>query len=233
MKKSKYKLYYKGKKVKIVLPKENLVDCGTEVDVYYCKDGCIKIFKCKISDSSASVLQTIKVIRDPNLYCIHNLYYDSKALTAHVKAYDMDYYKEEKLNVLTMPMDYSLDNFHDLCKLAERLSLYKIIVNDLHEKNVIMQRNRLIVIDADRWFKCDTFNYDYLVSENYRAIVHLLMRLYYRELVNFGKIEPLEYNIYDKVLGNLESIKAQKIFQELSEYKYPIDYIEAKVKKLR
>lgn len=213
MKKSKYKLYYKGKKVKIVLPKENLVDCGTEGDVYYYKDGCIKIFKCKISDSSASVLQTIKVIRDPNLYCIHNLYYDSKALTAHVKAYD--------------------NNFHDLCKLAERLSLYKIIVNDLHEKSVIMQRNRLIVIDADRWFKCDTFNYDYLVSENYRAIVHLLMRLYYRELVNFGKIEPLENNIYDKVLENLESIKAQKIFQELSGYKYPIDYIEAKVKKLR
>lgn len=234
MKKLKYKLYYERiKKVKIVFYKDSLVDSGTDGDVYYYKDGCIKIYRNIMPDYSISVIKTIKNISDPNLYCIRNLYYDSKNSVSNVKAYDMDYYRDEKINILTMPMDYSLDNFNDLCKLAEKISLYKIEINDLHEKNVIMQRNRFIIIDADRWFKRETCDCDFLFAENYKAVVHLLMRLYYRELVNLGKIEPLDYNIYDKVLGNLERIKAREIAQELSGYKYPIDYIEAKVKKLR
>lgn len=150
----------------------------------------------------------------------------------------MDYYLPDDIDILTMPIDYILDNFNDLCDLACKLASHSIMMSDTHEDNVILQENRMILIDADRWARVDDLYDDYDVKlGNHHAIVHLLCRLYYSALTKLGKVSESSYypsdNDYNMVLRQLENISIEELLKEHQEFKYPIDYIEAKVKKLR
>ena len=63
----------------------------------------------------------------------------------------MKYYDSEDIDVLTMPMSYILDNFYDLFESVTKLSDKNILIQDLHDGNVITNKNQIIVIDADMY----------------------------------------------------------------------------------
>lgn len=230
---------YKERKTKVLLElnKSDYILSGCFSDVFFYEDGCIKIANCLIPSENIKVLEKLKSIIHPNLYKIRNFYYNSMDEFSYVKAYDMDYYEPDTIDFLTMPMDYILDNFSDLCKLAKKIVSHSILMTDTHEGNVILNKNRMILIDADRWVVDDEqFNPDFLKTENNRALVHLLFRLYYSALINSGKIAKNSYdpsgNGYNKVLNQLEQTLIEDVLKDHQKFKYPIDYIEDKVKKL-
>ncbi len=237
---SNYYCLYKEKvtKVLLALNKSDYIASGCSSDVFFYKDGCIKVATYSIPKQNILMLEELRKITHPNLYKIRNFYYSSRDELAYVKAYDMDYYEPEDIDILTMPMDYLLDNMSDLCKLANEMVLHSILITDTHEGNVILKKNRMILIDADRWvIDNGQFNLDYLKADNNRALVHLLFRLYYSALINSGKMAKNSYypsgNGYNKVLRQLECTTIEDVLKEHQIFKYPIDYIEAKVKKLR
>lgn len=235
----KYYYFYKERVTKIWLEvdESDYISSGCFGDVFFYNDGCIKIATCLIPYPTIAILDELRNIVHPNLYTIRHFYYNSTDESAFVKAYDMDYYLPDDIDILTMPIDYILDNFNDLCDLACKLASHSIMMSDTHEDNVILQENRMILIDADRWISFYSLDNDELKSDNYRAIVHLLCRLYYKALTKLGKVSESSYypsnNDYNMVLRQLENISIEELLKEHQEFKYPIDYIEAKVKKLR
>lgn len=237
-KKTNYYTLYKEKitKTSLEINESDYISSGCFGSVFFYKDGCIKVAKCLIPKTTISILEELKKITHPNLYRIRNFYYNSMDESAYAKAYDMDYYLSDSINILTMPIDYILDNMNDLCKLACKMASYSILMTDTHEENVILQKNRMILIDADRWVMDLYDSYD-LKIENYSAIVHLLCRLYYQALIDLGKIDKrsygCNYNDYNRVLNQLERISIEEVLKEHQGFKYPIDYIDTKVKRLR
>lgn len=235
----KYYSFYKERVTKILVEfdENDYISSGCFGNVFSYNDGCIKIATCLIPYPTVAMLDELRNIIHPNLYKIRHFYYNSTDESAFVKAYDMDYYLPDDIDILTMPIDYILDNFNDLCDLACKLASHSIIMADTHEGNVILQKNNMILIDADRWIRIDDLDNDELKLDNYRAIVHLLCRLYYSALENLGKVSKNSYgqvdNDYNRALKQLENISIENLLKEHQEFKYPIDYIEAKVKKLR
>lgn len=184
------------------------------------KDSCIKIFKYphNINNKLEEILRIISELDLENMYQIKKiLYNDEKDLIGYM----MKYYQEEKIDILTMPVEYTIENMIGLYKLANSLGKRNIRTHDLIPINTILTENKIIVIDTDGYFledyECANFN-------KY-GINCLLTDLYKKHL-------SLNHNISNynpETINNIDNLFQQHnpeiIYKKLSKHKYPIDYI--------
>lgn len=224
------KLYNEhNNKVLINVDEKNKIGSGIYATVYLINGYAFKKFKCPLSRLEKGAFLAIKDIEHPNLYKVKELFYDSNTLE-NLRAYSMKYYGNDDINILTMPTEYTLDNLSDLHKLATILANKHIIMSDLHTKNVIMQRDRIILIDRDNDYYC-TDNCEMISYHNDYVVKDLLIDCYLKQLKSMYKDnESLDYR-YKAIISHLTSCTFDEFRKLMLPYNRPIDYVESKIKR--
>lgn len=183
-------------------------------------ENCIKTFKYpdNINNNREEVLRIISKLDLENLYKIKALLYDS---IGDIIGYTMSYYPKEKIDILTMPTDYTIENMKRLYQVAETLGKKCIRMHDVLPINTILTQKRIIIIDADSYF---LENYECITSNKY-LINCLIINLYKRHLSLNHDIS----NYTPESINNINNLFQQKnpeiIYKKLSKHKYPIDCI--------
>lgn len=158
-----------------------------------------------------------------NFYTVYKMLYDSYH---DFVAYTMKYYDSEDIDVLTMPMSYILDNFYDLFESVTKLSDKNILIQDLHDGNVITNKNQIIVIDADMYDILKNPSKNEAIRANYKKLCYLFRDLFINAISTYH-IELFDVGL---IINSLFDYRRDttSIYRKLKSYKYPIDYITSK-----
>lgn len=213
------------------------VGCGAYGMVHKIDDGmCLKKFdvmgNSNIKDMDA--FNELMSLNLPNFYQIYQLLYgntlgiDGKQKIA---GYLMKYYKETVDNILNMPMDYFLANFNDLIKVMKVLSQKYIHVNDLHDGNIILTDNRMVIIDADNYFR-HGYSYDDTFAYNKKYLYYCLRDVMLKAFCdNYDYTGEVRYDMSKSIIDLFNSHNSYcNIKNKLRSYKKPIDYVISSVK---
>ena len=217
-KEDKSKLFYdeEGNKLLINLSK-GIIGYGLYGVVYqFGNNQCLK-YVTNDSNSNPEVIKEIMHMDLNNFYKIYKLLYDKNH---YFSGYIMKYYEDIKLDILSMPIDYTLHNFYSLINDIEKISNKSILLKDMHSENIILNENQIIVIDVD-----NSIFFLNPYTNNIISINGLFKDLYINHLEEYHKytIEKLS------VIKRLFTYKnIDYLYNELKDYKYPIDYIKKK-----
>lgn len=212
-----------GKRVKFDLKEENVIGRGGQSKVYKISEE--KCLKKLFGFGNYEILKLIRDLKLPSYYIIYDLLFNKRSI---LKAYIIEYYVSEEIDILTMPVDYTLYNFFSILDSVMVLTENNVYVSDLHEDNVIMNSNGITVIDTDLYTKNRFFYADELLSKNVSAVRCLFKNLYFSSLNDYHDGEIKE-SISPKVndLFNINNVgDAYNTVKKLSKYKYPIDYMK-------
>lgn len=198
-----------------------LLKKGLGTTVYKTNDNeCLKIFTHPGDD--LEMFKRFSELDLDNFYKITKLLYDKKD---RFMAYTAKFYDKEDIDILTMPIDYTIENMEKLYEVSDILSNNKIRIEDLHHENVILTSNDIIIIDADKYVYDEEQNcYDY----NRRYINSLFTLLY----MTAPSINFLTSN--QDYLETVRPIRAlffsentpEVVSKKLCKYKRPFDYLK-------
>lgn len=147
--------------------------------------------------TSPVALIKIKELNLDHFYKIFNIYVDNNGKNDYLVAYDMEKVDEEDINLVTMPIDFIITNLNILINSFKVLSDNFIIVNDLHEDNIIINSNGIYIIDCDK-YRCSP-KYD-------------------KNLIYFSNIEYLKKAIYYHLAKNINMFKRRKLKKLFENY---------------
>lgn len=171
------------------------------------------------------VLKKLMELDLDNYYKIYKLLFD---YNDDFSGYLMQYYEKEDINILLEPIDYTLDNFYRIYNSVNKITENGIIINDMHDGNVVMNKNDIIIIDADFYDEGFEVNSQKLRKDNNDALLELFMELYKNSL-NFINPSLEEYRVIFDLFSKSEDVSM--IYNKLAGYTYPIDYIKSKTLK--
>ena len=192
-------------------------------------DKCFKLCKSEYFDNS--FIYIYDVIKDNNLqgfYKLISLLY-SNSKDARKKenpiGYEYQYIKKEDVDILTMPIEYTLDNLDALYNSISILNANKIRCLDLQEGNVIMNCDSITAIDTDSYYRSP----DFIMLEKWNIydLEILFNRLYIEAMDKYHKGEYS--NEVKQLLSSLfmiyECNGIDNVYIKLKSYKYPIEYV--------
>lgn len=122
----------------------------------------LKVYKydCKsVFRLNKSMFKQLKKLDDPNLVRLRNIYYHYKASAyqfSSIDAYTMDYIKLLPQRITDLNRQQLLELFLSLDETLGRLSENKIILRDLHTKNIVINPDRIIILDPDMFYTLKT-----------------------------------------------------------------------------
>lgn len=215
--------------------KRVVYDCTNRIggelygDVYkLSEEECIKICKDKNEAPDKEVLMLIRSLMLKNYYEIYDLLYRKNGV---LKAYTMKYYKNEDIDILTMPTEYTLDNLYNLYTSVEKLTKNNIFISDMHTGNIILSSDKITVIDVDLYTINKYYNSRGLRTKNSLALEYLFREIFLEALNEYHIEYPRTARdtiteLFTSYSGNIE----EKVCKELSTSKYPIDYVRKKIK---
>ena len=202
------------------------IGSGNEGKVYKVdKDSCIKLFRSPRYNHGGTekILRIISELDLENLYQIRTLLYDSMGALI---GYTMTCYPEEKIDILTMPIEYTIDNMMRLYQVADALGNKNIRMHDLLPVNSILTGERIIIIDADSYFLENFASSNFNKHINRHTINYLFNDLYKRHLKLYHSVSdytPQETGaIKELFLHNNPEV----VHKKLCRYKRPIDYVK-------
>lgn len=165
------------------------------LETYYCRDGILKKMK---------------------LRCI-----PKKVL---IDAYTYEYVETSRERLIDRPTDYFLTNLSELESFLDYLANYHILVHDLSVDNVILNENRMVLIDPDMFrFRTD-ISRERIRFLNRKALLELYENIIiYERKRNELELETLLLNVN----ANKEDLASQAS-KQLSMCKKPTDYIVRK-----
>lgn len=213
-----------------ILTEDNFIGKGSVGLVYRNEDRCFKHLKWYNRwqvNTIVKMLENLKLIEHSCLCKLHDLYYVKENDITSLVGYEMDYYDANDLNILHSSIDYILDNFHDLIILVSEITKKGISIEDLHYGNVILQANRIVVIDVDNYHFCD-LEYAELFYKNCKQLKLLLRGMLLESIRKSG----LEEDMHWEYLKSFELIKYNNdvdiecILQELKKYNTPFEFIK-------
>lgn len=188
---------------------------------------CQKLLKHNISDYNDEVFKILKNIGSDNIYKIYQLFYNKKR--TKFLGYETEYYSKDIEDILTQETYYTLNNLYNMYNLFSKLTENSIVANDTHQDNVILQKNNMILIDADYYFKSN-LSKEKIELMNLKALAYIFKSLYNQTITDYHpNLLPSSDNI-----SNLFNIKSKndldKICKKLSKHKYPLDYLSKSFK---
>jgi len=187
------------------------------------EEECLKVYKRgQVVDDNI-----LKFIRELNLKRFYELHTFLYGRTHKFRAHTMKYYKAEEIDILTMPIDYTLYSLYDLFESFGILTEKNIFANDTHTGNVIINSDGLIVIDTDLYTFNKFYSQSRLKTSNYSALRYLFteiyleaLKKYHSGLSSFNNKEAINELFNSIIYGDINSTH-----KKLSRCKYPIDYI--------
>ncbi len=167
-----------------------------------------------------AAFKTIMNMNLDNFYKIYKLLYNSEGKFV---GYTMKSYKDENIDILTMPTDYTLDNLIKLSNSVKRLSDNNILINDMREGNSVMDSNNITIIDIDLYKKVNNIDIYDLSNLNKKYLFHLFAGLYFKSLCTYHDAFKSDNLVIDSLFNGEND--TSDICKRLVKYKYPIDYI--------
>lgn len=174
---------------------------------------CLKLFNEVIYNDSV-----VKLIQKKNLngfYEIYDLLYFNNTFIGYI----MKYYKDNNIDILTMPVEYTLDNYNDLYKSIMTLTDKKVFLYDLCNDNAILTDDKLIVIDVDEFIVYKDADKYIVQNENMFALESLFNSIYINARNKYHADDRININR----INNIFCINSPH--KVLKKYKYPIDYL--------
>ena len=143
-----------------------------------------------------------------------------------VDAYTAEYYLEEKIDVLSKSIDYLLDNFRGLEILFTIFSNNGVLTSDIHRNNVILNTQKIILIDPD-WFWL--YKKKDIIIKNKKNLLQL-----FKDICMYSSTDDPSFEIKMFVNQLLDFKVDEKtdityeFSRKLKGYKRPIDYLSKK-----
>lgn len=223
-------LYTKEKeKIKFITSKQNRISGEGKGNVFKISDDmCLKVNK-SAEGFDLETLMLLKSLNLKNFYEIYDFYYNQEG---QIKAYTMKYYKKEEIDILAEETPYTINNLYDLFLTVSTLNKNNILISDTHSENVILNKDKITIIDADLYRINRFFQKASLESHNLDALRCLFENLYIQALKKYHSEYYNKTTIYRiKSLFQLyNSLQVSETLKTLSTYKYPIDYVKSKVR---
>ena len=132
---------------------------------------------------SEDIFNYFKDFNDPNFCKLYDLLYnkDNK-----VVAYTMKYYKSAIDNILSMPVEYLVDNFNAIYDAMDRLAKDLVLVVDLHNRNMILTSDNIVVVDFDKYRREESKSYDAILDINTSALYYAFSKMLNSALKSLG-----------------------------------------------
>ena len=223
-------VHYEGKK----LPKKSSRSDFYEID----ENTLLKVFISFLSRNiwDIDVFKRLMEINHDNFYQIYKLLYylckgkDKELYDGEcVHACLIQSQKQDVDNILEMPIEYFLDNFSDLYELTKIISQMHIRMYDLHGGNIILNRDKMVIIDADYYYGYDSpFVFDYNKKDLFTALRGIMLETL-KDNYNFSN--PHDRLARVRVIDNIfnYSNNPTLVKSMMRSYKKPIDYINRSV----
>lgn len=179
------------------LNSDNKIGAGRNAKVYrISNDKCLKVMnKDPNNFFSEDIFEIFKTLSLPSFVKIDTPFY----VDGKIKAYTMEYLEQTDKSILDMPIEYTLDNVNNIYLDLLKLSKYLINAFDLYHKNVILDDDKITVIDYDAYYKSKT-EYEAL-SASIWNLMYTFRRLYETELEKRG------IDINNVMIGNMSISK--------------------------
>ena len=172
------KEYYdeQGKKIIIKINWE-LVGSGLYGTVYQIDNNvCLKHISYPFNTNKEIIKEFMKLDL-PSFYKIYKLLFNKdKGITGYI----MKYYKNEEIDIMTMPIEYTLDNLASMLKDIRIISEKNILVEDAHTDNVILNNDRIIIIDVDNYSLSQRSD---ILNKNIYSIYSLFQNIYVESML--------------------------------------------------
>ena len=123
---------------------------------------------------SEDIFNYFRDFNDPNFCKLYNLLYnkDNK-----VVAYTMKYYKSAIDNILSMPVDYLVDNFSAIYDAMDRLAKDLVLVVDLHNRNMVLTSDNIVLVDFDKYRREEGMSYGVRLDINTSALYYAFSKM--------------------------------------------------------
>lgn len=119
---------------------------------------------------SIETFEFLKNIENDHLIKLHERFYEAKPfITAEdllynleeyiIDVYTYDWVDEDSIDILSMPIDYLMDNLSELLDLGDYFAKYGMKILDAEPKNVVINKSNIVLIDPD--FYCFCYNASY------------------------------------------------------------------------
>lgn len=171
---------------------------------------------------SEDIFKYFKNFNNPNFCKLYELLYDKNNKVA---AYTMQYYKSTIDNILLMPTTYLLDNFNDIYTSMEKLARDLVLVVDLHNKNMVLTDNKIVLLDFDKYRIEKNKSYEVLFELNMSALYYALIKML-QEAINKAGLSS-EYNKMASQLFTCNTTP-MTLKRKLAGYDKTVDYFYRK-----
>lgn len=214
-----------NKEVNFSIEKGRYLESGNFGDAIVFNDIVLKLFTGYHTEEEKNnilnILQKLSKLDFNNIYKILNFYFGKDG---KFKGYSSKYYQNNpNIDILTMPKDYFLDNYHLLVEDFYKLHQHDIKPMDVGYRNVIINSEKIIVVDADFYL-----NERYHVDSAITDLHGLFAEICSEAAFNFHNKEfDNNWDIYYLMWTLLES---KQLFEELKTHKYLIDCVRKRVK---
>lgn len=213
-----YSFYDKSGKQCYDYDLSRIYDSGTYGKVYKLDSRTLlKIFTNNIDE------ETFRTIMEMNLenFCqIYQMLYDENG---RFTGYTMKKYDELYVDVLTLPVDYTLDNLRRIEESIKRLTKENILIEDMRDGNAITDDNNVTIIDFDLYKIMKLSGILNISFLNNTALLHLFNEMYYRCLCVYHDKYFMDKETINCLFDMSNSV--EDVSKKLKKYKYPIDYI--------
>lgn len=143
------------------------------------------------------------------------------------RAFLMPYYERSSKDVLTRTSDYLTDNFSEIFDSFEKLSDAFIEARDTNLENTIFTDQDIILIDTERYCDVPIEERESVRITNYGEASWLLFTSLIKGAKNHPELQDTDfYDWFREQDGRI-------VCSDLTQYKYPIDYMRNVKKKIK
>lgn len=132
---------------------------------------------------SEDIFNYFRNFNDPNFCKLYDLLYNKDK---KVVAYTMKYYKSAIDNILSMPVDYLVENFSAIYDAMDRLAKDLVLVVDLHNRNMILTSDNIVLVDFDKYRREKGKSYDVILGINTSALYYAFSKMLNDALSKIG-----------------------------------------------
>lgn len=132
---------------------------------------------------SEDIFRYFKDFNEPNFCKLYDLLYNKDK---KIVAYTMKYYKNTIDNILSMPVDYLVDNFSAIYDAMDRLAKDLVLVVDLHNNNMVLTDDKIVLIDFDKYRRDYDKSYDAILEINTCALYYAFSKMFNSALCKIG-----------------------------------------------
>ena len=189
---------------------------------------CLKwITDSKVKDPQVN--ERISDLKPKGFYQISDVLYDKNGVYS---AFTMKLCQKDHTDIVLMPTEYTLENLYNLFVSFYGLAFENIVASDMCSNHAIVNEDGITIVKTDGFYLSRGIDKKMIVDSNYKKLLYLfrdiyLNSLYYKhDYTTDSGVSRIVYDLFD----NKEDLIS--VEKKLTDYKYPIDYIQAKRREL-